>query len=176
MIRSKEKWQAHMNRVGGSMLRNETAELSQRFAQFGAKRRLDTVSIRYDLSTNMDMWVKDYRPTKRSIDDGHVRSYARRAAKYHWDYIVRSLAKAYGVGRTTIERIGSGMLSDFQQQASDQAASEYGDAFGAMASPNWTPGAHLEEALTEANPNVYNFTYGTQNTARFGARRGDAAW
>ena len=36
MTRSKEKWQAHMNRVGGSMLRNETAELSQYFSQFGS--------------------------------------------------------------------------------------------------------------------------------------------
>ena len=35
MTRSKEKWQAHMNRVGASALRNETAELSQYFSQFG---------------------------------------------------------------------------------------------------------------------------------------------
>ena len=41
-------------------------------------------------------------------------------------------------------------------------------AFGVMTSPNWAPGEELQEALMEANPNVYNFTYGTQNTARFG--------
>jgi hypothetical protein len=35
MTRNKEKWQAHMNRVGASALREETAELSQYFSQFG---------------------------------------------------------------------------------------------------------------------------------------------
>ena len=35
MSYQKEKQQAHMNRVGASMLRDETAELSQYFSQFG---------------------------------------------------------------------------------------------------------------------------------------------
>ena len=35
MSYQREKWQAHMNRVGASALRNETAEMSQYFSQFG---------------------------------------------------------------------------------------------------------------------------------------------
>ena len=84
-----------------------------------AKRRLDTVSIRYDLSTYMDGWVKGFRPS------GPERSEARAEAKREWEGMVDTLAQHYGVGRTTIEKVGSGMLSEFQQKASDKAAEWY---------------------------------------------------
>ena len=98
--------------------------------QFGAKRRLDTVKIRYNLSTYMDGWVKDYRPSGPA---NTARSRARAAAKDTWNYIVGLLATNYEVGRTTIARIGSGMLSEFQQEASDKAAEWFsgGSYFGA---------------------------------------------
>ena len=102
-----------------------------RWGRFGG--RLDRAKIRYDLNANMDAWVKDYRPTPSN----YARSFARKDTKNHWDYIVEALAEIYGVGRTTIERIGSGMLSEFQQEASDKAAERSKHLFGFDDAQQW---------------------------------------
>ena len=151
MKHGKEKWQAHMNRVGGSMLREETAELSQRFAQFGGatlkskgwKRGLEDGFVTYTKTINGNRNVISQWPGFWQGDDG---------------------------GTPTPELpTPSAVAAELEEYARIEAQGLSFGQFGAMASPNWTPGEHLEEALTEANPNVYNFTYGTQNTARFGS-------
>lgn len=73
--------------------------------------------VRYDLGQSMDKWLSRYRPTHKS------REKARRAAAKWYRYIVPHLAKAYGVGRTTVARLGSGTLRYYQGLASDKAAS-----------------------------------------------------
>ena len=78
MKHGKEKWQAHMNRVGGSMLREETAELSQRFAQFGGatlkskgwKRGLEDGFVTYTKTINGNRNVISQWPGFWQGDDG----------------------------------------------------------------------------------------------------------
>ena len=73
--------------------------------------------VRYDIAQSMDRWLSRYKPTHKS------RRKARRAAARRYGYIVPHLAKAYGVGRSTIARLGSGSLRYYQGLASAKAAS-----------------------------------------------------